>query len=57
MAFVVCRNVHVSFVKRQANEVAHALAKAAYSCMHSMYWQEVPNFIRHLLAKDVRLVC
>ncbi|KAJ8623633.1 hypothetical protein MRB53_032163 [Persea americana] len=42
----------VQFVKRQANGVAHALARA--SCMHASpcTWQVPPVFVRALLSAD-----
>ena len=46
-------NVRISYVRRQANGVAHALAKAAHYYASPSLWQQVPSFLRDLLLSDV----
>ncbi|EEF52689.1 conserved hypothetical protein [Ricinus communis] len=46
-------NVSVSFAKRQANGVAHALAKAARSYASPNVWHETLEFLRDPLLFDV----
>ncbi|XP_058775495.1 uncharacterized protein LOC131649754 [Vicia villosa] len=46
-------NFEVKFVKRQANSVAHALAKAADSWTRRSFFNMVPPCIDHLLINDM----
>ncbi|XP_058742172.1 uncharacterized protein LOC131614627 [Vicia villosa] len=46
-------NFEVKFVKRQANSVAHALAKAADSWTKRSFFNMSPPCIEHLLANDM----
>ena len=43
-------NVKVSFAKKQANGVAHALAKAAPLCASPFLWQQAPDFVGDFIA-------
>ena len=47
-----CMDVNVSFIKQQANRVAHALANAArfHACQYD--WQEVPAFLESLVFEE-----
>ncbi|XP_058777319.1 uncharacterized protein LOC131651665 [Vicia villosa] len=46
-------NFEVKFVKRQANSVAHALAKAADSWTRRSFFNMSPPCIEHLLTSDM----
>jgi len=47
-------NSRVKFVWRQANEVAHSLAKAALSSASSQILIEIPHCIEHILFHEMQ---
>ena len=49
-------NSCVEFVRRQANEVAHSLAKAALSSASSQILVTIPNCIEHILFNEMQLI-
>ena len=49
-------NLKLVFIRRQANGVAHALARAARSYVSSSFWLEAPSCLVEALAFDMNLV-
>jgi ribonuclease HI len=47
-------NSHVEFVRRQANEVSHSLAKAALSLASSQIFVEIAHCIEHILFNEMQ---
>jgi len=47
-------NSRVEFVQRQANEVAHSLAKAALLSASFQIWVEIPECIEHILISEMQ---
>ena len=46
-------NFSVEFVRRQANEAAHRLAKAAISSASFQILVEIPDYIEHILSSKM----
>jgi hypothetical protein len=47
-------NFEVKFIRRQANSVAHALARAANSWASFHRFEIIPLCIEHLIANDMQ---
>jgi hypothetical protein len=48
------RNSHVEFIRIQANEVAHALAKAARTFLASVHlFIDIPTCIQHIIINEM----
>jgi hypothetical protein len=56
---LACDFIKISFehVPREANVVAHDLARAARSSPLSVWMEDAPDFILSFLLDDVRVVC
>ena len=50
-------NIFVRFVRRQANEATHLIAKAAHSYARYFVWSEIPHFVQSHISKDKMYCC